>query len=355
MPLTITTTSLTPAVAGIESTQQLEDAGGVGSRTWRLWPYLDVTPGPAGFSGGLGDWNSQSNGGLAVTAGVSTQEVLGINTTAATDHTSLAALLEAEIAAVIPGVTVRWTGTHIRISAAPGSDPILAIGTPADPDDYDADLAGANYLAAAGAVVVQAPAGVTLSTAGLLTRDVADAGQYPLRIHLVDAADDVDAAEFTLTVRPADSIVERIALAIKAALDALVGDAVLSAAVRPPKLDGYTLRHGLAVLQQQDAAEAPDLDIHGNPPARAWRQPFSVDLFVLVDDSSTAPIETTLNSLEAAVTAALMADATWGGLAISTERRAAQSFVLASGGVEGRRLTFEVLYRTPENDPWNVR
>ncbi len=199
-PLAITTESLDAAVANVESTQQLASSGGAGAKTWSEWPYLDCPPGPAGFSGGPGDWNAQSNGGVAVTAGVTTSEVLGINTTSAADHADVAAILQTAIAAVISGVTVAWTGTHIRISAAPGSDPILAIGTPADPEDYDADFSGDNYLDAASAVVGKAPDGVTIPAGGLMSRDVADDGVYPLRVRIVDADSSVDTADFTLTV-----------------------------------------------------------------------------------------------------------------------------------------------------------
>ena len=151
-------------------------------------------------------------------------------------------------------------------------------------------------------------------------------------------------------------IVERIAQAIVAALEAVTADngcRVTVTEVRRPTRTGFgfTLVNRGVNLVQTDAARQTELDCPGNPAGIAWRQTFAIDCVVRVGESASEPLDQTLNLFAAEIEAAVMADPTWGGLAIDTELTD-RLYPPGEKGIEGVTVMFDVLYRVAEDDPF---
>lgn len=140
-------------------------------------------------------------------------------------------------------------------------------------------------------------------------------------------------------------VVEQIAQSIRTAVDAIAW----ASCVRPTRLGGYTPVDGLVVLEQDD----PDPDDEGAPHAhKQWRQTFALSLFVVPSDTSTDPVDTTINTRRADIEKALRENAQWSGLAIDTRILAPQGFQADDGSFEGVAVMAEVTYRHLEDDPY---
>lgn len=151
-------------------------------------------------------------------------------------------------------------------------------------------------------------------------------------------------------------VIEQIAQAIVAVLEDVTeanGRRITVAEVRRPTRTGvgFTLvNHGVNLVQA-DAVRVPELDCPGNPAGIAWRQSFAADCVVRVSEAESDPLDQTLNLFAAEIEAAVMADPTWGGLAIDTELTD-RLFPPGEKGIEGVTVIFDVTYRVAEGDPF---
>lgn len=158
-------------------------------------------------------------------------------------------------------------------------------------------------------------------------------------------------------------VVERIAREIEDRLDNVLianGYEVNLTVVRPTRTgSNVSPQNGLCIVTQApEAARDETNDIDGNPPAMAWLQDFIVTLVLAPTDSSTDPIDQVANiyaaDAERGITSSTDHDwANFGGWSI--EARQTGRNVDCDGQLATVRLTYSVLYRTNENDPYTVR
>ena len=151
------------------------------------------------------------------------------------------------------------------------------------------------------------------------------------------------------------TIVEQIARAIQTALEAVTianGYTVNVAEVVRPRRSGmgYTPKDLGIVLLQGPRERASEYDAI-RPPTIGWRQTFGLDLLRRINEDDTTPIDTGLNEFEGQAVKALMADPTWGGLAVKTEM-GEPDYPAPGESVEGLTLTVMVDYRVAEADPY---
>lgn len=111
--------------------------------------------------------------------------------------------------------------------------------------------------------------------------------------------------------------------------------------------------YGIGLLQG-DCQRAEDEDFVGNPGAIGWRASYPIDLIIRQSETDADPMDELLNTFEADVQKALMADVTWGGLAIRSELGASE-YPAGGDGVEGVTVWLYVIYRVSETDPYTNR
>jgi hypothetical protein len=156
------------------------------------------------------------------------------------------------------------------------------------------------------------------------------------------------------------AVVEQIARTLLTRLETLKAsgyDNRVLEVIRPVRLNEWTPRHLQIVLTQGSAEEVPELSYPGNPPAIAIRQTFNIRGFLMPSERSNVPIETQINSFASDVRKAITTPANWyqfGSNAIDATFETKED-VSADGGLEGFNLPLSILYRTDENDPYQVR
>ncbi len=141
---------------------------------------------------------------------------------------------------------------------------------------------------------------------------------------------------------------EQIVQAVVAALETIAG-----VEVTRPRRTGETFapRHrGIAVIQSAERRES-EHDLVGNPDAMGWRLPIACDAIIRLSEHDSTPMDQSLNILEADIRKALMADPTFGGLAITSELGDSE-YSDAGNGVEGVTVWIEISYRVASNDPY---
>ena len=151
----------------------------------------------------------------------------------------------------------------------------------------------------------------------------------------------------------ADSIIEQIVAAIKTGLEGITiaggYNQTIVEVVRPTRLGGFKPRDLLIVMDQQDPTldeEAPHMFIQ-------WIQPIAISVFVISSDTSTAAIDTRINTVRSDIEKCLRVDPTWSQLAIDTRISAALYFPENEGGYSGITIIADVIYRTLEDDPFS--
>lgn len=159
---------------------------------------------------------------------------------------------------------------------------------------------------------------------------------------------------------PTTSIVEQIAVAVLNQLRTTVtghGYEVNTDAIRPScTWKNFSPVDGKVVLKQfKPRVRAEDSDYQGNPPALAWWVPFSIYAFVVPGDASTDPVDTLLNAMCSSIEKSLMTDPQWAGLAIDSRISPPEFKSFGDTAADCAEITFEVLYRTKENDPYTNR
>lgn len=125
-------------------------------------------------------------------------------------------------------------------------------------------------------------------------------------------------------------------------------------AVRPTSLewrDGRSQKDGTVIIVQQDPEENEELSSAGNAGLKAWDQPYALVAYVIASEASLPAIDTRINQVRSDLEKALTVDRTRGGRAIDTIVRAPEHFDQGPGAT-GIIVVIDVLYRTPENDPY---
>ncbi len=158
------------------------------------------------------------------------------------------------------------------------------------------------------------------------------------------------------------TVLEQIARTLYDRLDAMRNSDAYStqvtSVVRPRRLDDFTPRNGMIVMTQGDEEEIPELSYPGNPPAVAKRQTFNLACFVINSERECAPIDSITNTFAADVRRAVCTpQANWyqmDGKAIDTTFGATMPMA-GDGGADGVVVPVLVVYRTDEDNPFNLR
>jgi hypothetical protein len=153
---------------------------------------------------------------------------------------------------------------------------------------------------------------------------------------------------------PSLSILESIAAAILTQLDTITAGATYyhtPTVTRPTRLGGYTPVDGQLVLVQTPASPEPDMLLQGNYVRLGWTQRFHVVFFVVPSDAATAAIDTTINERRADIEYALMADKSWGGLAIDTRLVEFDKWQGDESEFAWGNVIIDVDYRVNESNP----
>jgi hypothetical protein len=159
-------------------------------------------------------------------------------------------------------------------------------------------------------------------------------------------------------------VVEKIAVELKRRLD-LLADASnttyntkVNEVIRPSRLESYTPKDMQIVLTTESIETVPELMCPGNPPAVAKRITFNIHCNVMNDEKVVEPIDTIVHMFAADVEQIVTSDSsTW----YTFDNNAVDAEFLshvphsAAGGFDGANVPIAIIYRTDENDPYQVR
>ena len=161
----------------------------------------------------------------------------------------------------------------------------------------------------------------------------------------------------------ADSILEKIALAIKARLEAITvtpGSCAItvSAVYRPTRAGVPAAPADWSITLEQGSA-AP-LDVRSNTHL-FWEQGFTLGLNLRPANDSADPVDTLVNKFRAEVEKAVMSDPQWtvlgDELALNTFLGGCDRFggqgIHSPPGYDGIELKIAVQYKTLERDPYS--
>lgn len=159
-------------------------------------------------------------------------------------------------------------------------------------------------------------------------------------------------------------VVEQIAQKIVGRLELITEandydfDAVVE---RPTRFKGWkpTDKH-IVLVQGEETIDEENTTV-GNPVAVARWQEFQVGVVAINSETDTDPVEMVANCRAAQAMVALSTPETpgddwvkWDGLAIDTDWLPMTDFLDQGSSIIGQVLHINVLYRTPENDPYTV-
>ena len=161
-----------------------------------------------------------------------------------------------------------------------------------------------------------------------------------------------------LTLTVADEIAEELVNRLTTLMTAGVEQTTVSEVVQSTRLGTFTPKDLQIVVQQGNPELVPELMCPGNPPAEAWRLTFNLYLHSMPSESDTESINAIQNRFIADVRKVICTPTlTWhnfGGYAINAEFEAMQN-IESGEGCGGIILPLAVIYRTDENNPYNVR
>ncbi|HUX15571.1 MAG TPA: hypothetical protein VMW52_03810 [Phycisphaerae bacterium] len=152
-------------------------------------------------------------------------------------------------------------------------------------------------------------------------------------------------------------LIERIARAIATALATITAAngyrTTVSEVLRPRRTgERVTPKANMILLLQAGIGPEEELDAAGNPGLIGRVASFSADCVIALSESDARPMDEILNIFAADVEQCLMADPTWGGLAIDT-LVSGLDYPEAGSGVAGVTVLFDVSYRTDRDDPYS--
>ena len=156
------------------------------------------------------------------------------------------------------------------------------------------------------------------------------------------------------------TVLEAIAVELETRLNLLVStnyDTEVVEVIRPTRLGTWTPQHLQIVLTQGSSEVVEELSYPGNPPSIARRQVFNIRCHVMQDERETTSCETIINTFAADVVKAVCSETEWwqfDGNSINAEWLNIED-VSADGGVDGVNVPIAVIYRTDEDDPYEVR
>lgn len=130
---------------------------------------------------------------------------------------------------------------------------------------------------------------------------------------------------------------------------------------RPTRFGGWkALDKEIVMVQGEESMDEENTTV-GNPVSVARWQEFQVGVVAINSEFDTDPVETIANCRAAQVMVAIATpeDAgedwvKWDGLAIDTDWLPMTDFIDQGGSIVGQVIHINVLYRTPENDPYTV-
>ena len=153
----------------------------------------------------------------------------------------------------------------------------------------------------------------------------------------------------------AEALIARIADGIAVALEAITvlgGYAIdVPSVTRPVRrgIEELPATYGI-ILTAESGTPAEEHSPPGNPPTAARRQQFKALMILRVVPAATEAFDALGFRCLSAMAKALMADPQWAGLAIDTHLGDTAMVSADDGSFDGVELTFEVLYRTSEQD-----
>lgn len=109
---------------------------------------------------------------------------------------------------------------------------------------------------------------------------------------------------------------------------------------------------------QGETVKNDELSLPGNPPAQAWDMEVIVAGLVKPSDTDTTAIDTFKNRFWAEIVKAAANDTdwhTWSGNAIDTSVNAVEEYTSDDGSFAGVKVTFNIIFRCDENNPFNSR
>jgi hypothetical protein len=157
------------------------------------------------------------------------------------------------------------------------------------------------------------------------------------------------------------TVIESIALELESRLSAMIDDTSYETEVleviRPRRLNDFTPADMQIVLTQGSTEVVADLSYPGNPPAIARRQTFNIRCHVMNDEHDQTTIDEVTNTFAADVIKAVTTGANWEDFDGNAVDATIEAFELISGdgGLAGVNVPVSILYRTDENNPYNVR
>ena len=151
-------------------------------------------------------------------------------------------------------------------------------------------------------------------------------------------------------------VVEQIADKIRQRLGLTRG---VSGVVRPTRTGGFKPENFQIVFAQASDTKNDALSCPGNPPLDARNQPFRIAAELLQSKNDKEPIDTLRNQFAAFVKQALTASSgmywgQWDGLAINSVLTDVETYLDEGNQVAGFQILLTVIYRTPENNPFQA-
>jgi hypothetical protein len=156
-------------------------------------------------------------------------------------------------------------------------------------------------------------------------------------------------------------VAEQIVAAVATRLTAIATPTYqfsVAGVTRGKRTDNQSPRNLQVYVSVDSLAEEPTLDLIGNPPAKGYRLIVRCSLVIVSTETDTTAADTWRMRGFGAMSRALTSVANWwrwGNLAINTTIGNPELQVNAAQGQMGVHLPVEILFRTDENNPYNVR
>ena len=157
------------------------------------------------------------------------------------------------------------------------------------------------------------------------------------------------------------TVVEQIAQVIESRLRNLLVDGentVVTEVVRPSSIGQYTPQDMQIVMTQGETVINEELGCPGNPPATCFETTFNIRCHSVPDETLETAKDSYLNEFAADVRKVICSPQnSWhnfGSLAIDARFESTET-ITSEASPNGINIPLTVLYRTDENNPYNVR